>query len=71
LESPSLTLIGETKSHWRFLKKTLTAANVVGPMTHDARIAAICHQHGVSTFLSVDRDFSRFSDLFTVNPLAS
>lgn len=69
LESPSLTLIGETTAHWLYLRQILTAANIVGPKIHDARIAAICRQHGVSTLFSVDRDFSRFPELRTVNPL--
>ena len=70
-ESPSLKFIGETAAHWLYLKQVLTAGNIVGPMTHDARIAAICLQHGVTRFLSADRDFSRFPELHTVNPLVS
>lgn len=71
LKSPSLTLIGETSAHWLYLERVLTAGNIVGPMTHDARIAAICSQHGVVTLFSADRDFSRFPELHTVNPLVS
>jgi hypothetical protein len=36
---------------------------------HDARIAALCLQHGVSELLTADRDFSRFPALRTRNPL--
>ena len=36
---------------------------------HDARIATLCHRHGVTTLYSADRDFSRFPDLYTENPL--
>ena len=68
-ESPSLTFIGETSAHWVYLKQILTNANVIGPMTHDARIASICFQHGVTRFPTADRDFSRFPDLRCVNPL--
>jgi uncharacterized protein len=71
MESPFLTLIGETSAHWNYLKQILIARNVLGPKTHDARIAAICHQHGVTRFLSADRDFSGFPELPTVNPLVS
>lgn len=71
LKSPSLSLIGETDAHWPYLKQIVTDGKVVGPMTHDARIAAICQQHGVTRFLSADRDFSRFPGLHTVNPLVS
>ncbi len=36
---------------------------------HDARIAALCREHGVSTLWSADHDFSRFRGLKVVNPL--
>ena len=39
-------------------------------MVHDARIAAICRAHGVTTLLSADRDFSRFG-IEIINPLTS
>jgi predicted nucleic acid-binding protein len=38
-------------------------------MTHDARVAAICLQHGVTKLFSADRDFSKLPELQTVNPL--
>lgn len=41
----------------------------MGPRVHDARIAAICLQHGVRELLTFDRDFSRFPDLGTRNPV--
>lgn len=69
IASPSLVLIGETGAHWGTLRRVLDQSSIAGPAVHDARIAAICVQHGVSTFLSLDRDFSRFKDLRTVNPL--
>jgi predicted nucleic acid-binding protein len=36
---------------------------------HDARIAALCMQHGVRELLSADRDFSRFPQIAVRNPL--
>jgi predicted nucleic acid-binding protein len=48
----------------------LAAGQIVGGRTHDARIAAICIQHGVRELWSADRDFSRFPELTTANPLA-
>lgn len=36
---------------------------------HDARIAAICIEHAVEEFWTADRDFSRYPDLRTRNPL--
>ena len=69
IESPSLTLACETTAHWKSLKQMLTAAGITGAATLDARIAALCLQHGVSILYSVDRDFSRFRGLRTANPL--
>lgn len=71
LASPTLVLLGETPAHWQVLRDFLEQGKVVGAMTHDARVAAICRQHGVNTLLSADRDFSRFRGLRVVNPFAS
>ena len=67
-ESPSLHLIGEVAGYWEVLKSLLVAGRVEGATTHDARIVAICRQHGVSTLWSADRDVTRFG-VKTVNPL--
>ena len=40
-----------------------------GPAVHDARIAALCLQHGVRELWSADRDFGRYPALRVVNPL--
>ncbi|MAV26726.1 MAG: VapC toxin family PIN domain ribonuclease [Gammaproteobacteria bacterium] len=71
LSSPSLVLLTEVDVHWSVLKANLTEGKVRGPMTHDARIAAICEGHGVTNFLTADRGFSRFSRLHAENPLIS
>jgi uncharacterized protein len=67
--SKSLVMLGESSSYWEALKLQLTTGKVVGPQVHDARIATLCIQHGVSEFWSADRDFSRYPLLRTVNPL--
>jgi predicted nucleic acid-binding protein len=41
---------------------------VTGNLIHDAHIAALCIEHGVSEFLTGDRDFTRFSGLRISNP---
>jgi toxin-antitoxin system PIN domain toxin len=69
MESPTLILLAEGLAYWKVLADVLRKANVTGPLTHDARIAAVCLQHGVSTLWSADRDFSRFAGLKVVNPL--
>ncbi|MFM8457346.1 MAG: PIN domain-containing protein, partial [Chthoniobacterales bacterium] len=68
-ESPSLRLLSETPDHYATLRSLLKASKVVGPKVHDARIAALCIEHGAETLFSADRDFSRFPSLRVVNPL--
>lgn len=69
LESPSLTLLTESDAHWPALKPLLLAGRVAGTQVHDARIAALCLQHGVRELWTADRDFGRFAPLRAVNPL--
>lgn len=69
LQSPSLALLSESETHWSNLRALVAAGRVAGPQVHDARIAALCRQHGVRELWSVDRDFSRFAGLTVVNPL--
>ena len=69
LESPTLALLAESAEHWPTLRGLLEDGRVVGPQIHDARVAALCRQHGVRELWSADRDFSRFAGLAVVNPL--
>jgi uncharacterized protein len=69
LESPTLVLLAEPEQHWPNLRALLTTSQVTGARVHDARIAALCRQHGVRELWSADRDFGRFPDLQVVNPL--
>lgn len=69
LESPTLVLLGETAGYWSVLRTILASGAIAGPRVHDARIAAICRQHGVRELWSADRDFSRFPQLTVRNPL--
>jgi len=67
--SPSLTVIGESADHWSGLRSLIVDGRARGPLTHDARIAAICLSHGVRELLTADRDFNRFPVLANRNPL--
>ena len=68
--SPSLVLLHEGANHWAALRPLLVAGRVIAGQGHDARIAAICIEHGVREFWSADRDFNRFPSLTVRNPLA-
>ncbi len=70
LESPSAVLLAEPEDHWPRLRQLILDGRIVGPRVHDARIAALCTAHGVRELWTVDRDFARFPELATKNPLA-
>jgi uncharacterized protein len=69
LESPTLVLLSESADYWPLLRSTLQNGRVSGPQIHDARIVAVCLQHGVNELWTADRDFGRFPDLTVLNPL--
>ena len=69
LESPTLILLSEATDYWVTLRPIVTASQVCGPMIHDARIAALCIQNGVTELWTADRDLGRFHELRTRNPL--
>ncbi|HLJ19367.1 MAG TPA: TA system VapC family ribonuclease toxin [Stellaceae bacterium] len=69
LESPTLVLLTESAAHWPTLRALLIEGRIAGPQVHDARVVALCRQHGVRELWSADRDFTRFAGLTVVNPL--
>jgi len=69
MQSPSLVLLAESRVFWGKLASLLATARLAGSKVHDARIAALCVDGGVRELLSADRDFSRFPELTTRNPL--
>ncbi len=69
-ESPSNSMIGETRDFVGVLRRFVQRAHVVSGVVHDARIAAICVAHGVETLFTRDRDFSLFPEIRTRDPLA-
>lgn len=69
LESPTVVTLSEADNYWSELRRTVETGRIVGPQVHDARVAALCLQHGVRKLWSADRDFGRFPQLVTTNPL--
>jgi predicted nucleic acid-binding protein len=69
MASPSLVVLCESDRHWQTLPTLLRQSKVNGPQVHDARVAAICIDHGVSPLLSADRDFGKFRGLRVEDPL--
>jgi toxin-antitoxin system PIN domain toxin len=69
LSHPGCRVIGESGSHLDLWRALVERAGVTGGAVHDARIAAICLGHGVTELWTCDRDFARFPDLRTRDPL--
>jgi uncharacterized protein len=69
LESPTIVLLAESAAHWPALGQMVAGGRIAGAQVHNARVAALCRQHGVRELWSADRDFSRFTRLAVVNPL--
>ncbi|HEV2303518.1 MAG TPA: TA system VapC family ribonuclease toxin [Stellaceae bacterium] len=69
LEAPTLVLLAEPASHWPALRGLLADSRIAGAQVHDARIAALCREHGVRELWSADRDFGRFKGFAVANPL--
>jgi hypothetical protein len=67
-ESPSLTMLGDGPAHLRHMLKTIRDSAATGNLIHDAHIAALCIEHGVSELYTMDRDFSRFPGLRVTHP---
>lgn len=69
LESPSLVVLSESPGYWDVLRPLLEAGRTVGPLVHDARVAALCLHHGVDELWTADRDFGRWRGVKARNPL--
>ena len=69
LEAPSVAVLGEDIQTWSIARGLFGAARTVGNRAYDARIAAVCLQHGVTELWTNDRDFLRFPALRVRNPL--
>lgn len=69
LASPSVQVLHSGPQHWQILSRIARKAQLRGGQFHDARIAALCIEHGTTQLWTADRDFGRFPELATRNPL--
>ena len=69
LESPTLILLGESEGYWEILSRIVQDSRISGPQIHDARVAALCSDHGVAELWTADRDFGRYAGINVRNPL--
>ena len=71
LASPSLVLLGETARHGEVMASIVEGSGATGNLVHDAHIAALCVEHGVSELVTADRDFARFPQIRVFNPFTT
>ena len=68
LSAPSLVMLHETPGHAEIMSRIVEESGATGNLIHDAHIAALCIEHGVSELITGDRDFARFPWLAVHNP---
>jgi toxin-antitoxin system PIN domain toxin len=68
-DCPNNRCLGEDDSYWDTFKQVTRQGKMVGPMIHDAHVAALCIMSGVTELWSADRDFNRVKGLKIINPL--
>jgi uncharacterized protein len=69
LAQPAVHILEPGEAHWDILRRLARESQTTGPLVMDAVLAAIALEHG-ATLYTTDRDFSRFSGLNWINPLA-
>lgn len=69
LARANVHVVGPTDRHWTTLADLVAAGQARGPVLMDAHLAALTIEHG-ATLATVDRDFSRFPGLRTIDPTA-
>ncbi len=69
LAAPGAKILHSGAAYWESLAVLTRKTQIQGGQFHDARIAVICIENGVSVLWTADRDFGRFKALKTVNPL--
>ena len=68
MESSSIRMLGEGPNHIMHLVRMVNAGSARGNLIHDAHIAALALENGVTELWTADRDFSRFTGLRVRNP---
>ena len=68
LGRPQSVILTPGERHWEIFSNLLFTGQATGPLVMDAHLAALALEHGC-LFATTDRDFARFPELQTLNPL--
>ena len=63
LGSPSVRVLNPGPHYRELFYQALRTGDARGNLVFDAQIAAVCMEHGATSLLTLDRDFSRFPDI--------
>ena len=63
LLSPSVRVLAPGADYSRLFAESARQADARGNLVFDAQIVAVCLEYGVSSLLTLDRDFARFSGI--------
>lgn len=69
LTAPSCSVLADNAHTWPAARDLLDAAQISGDQAYDARIAAVCLQHGVTELWTKDRHFLSYPALRVRDPL--
>ena len=61
--APSCEIVQPGPEFLDLLIASVREARASGNLVFDAQIASLCHEHGIDTILTNDRDFARFKPL--------
>jgi uncharacterized protein len=68
LAQPGARLLIPTERHLTVLRQLSDSGRTIGAQFHDARVAAICLENGITTLWTADRDFSAYPQLTCQSP---
>ena len=68
LNAPNVQMLAPGPRTWAYLAKLCENGQARGALVMDAHLAALALEHG-AVIASADRDFGRFDDIKTINPL--
>jgi len=63
VEGPRVRVLTPGPRFLPLLRKLVLEAKARGNLVFDAQVAAVCLEHGATTIVTEDRDFSRFAGL--------
>ena len=70
LAQPAVSILEPGERHWEILRRLTTDGQATGSLVMDAALAALAIEHG-ATLYTTDRDFARFTELRSTNPVAN